>query len=517
MPTIPIYNAPNTPIEIPNRGVEALATGARRLGQLGNERANEIRGEYSDIAKGAETLGKGVASVGEQYQNLEGQQDVLGVSKVAAALQNNLAQQWQKVSTSGHPEDAQAFLSDYANPAIEELYSHAQTAKGRAYATSQMASLQMHWADRINEGQSQMMGSAASTNWQSTKLDLTNSVATDPAHTPLALDHLAQANEAAAQAAGSPAKADAIRAMLPAAQSDALVVSAHKQISDAVANGQDPNAVVADFTKKYGARLGGDRVEQLTAWAEREGVHAQNDAKIKAASDLRVAWTKSEDALPGVFDTTLKGLTSGTHVLPANLTSQINNNPDLTPDAKNAYNTSVAKIASGTAAKTSDTDTLDDIVSGKLIPEADKDHTTNTDILTAIGHGRMSPADGNFVMNATPQQLSHVNNALAYGRSFLAPTDPGSGKIDLVKLTQYNQYQKWVMENAVKGTLPETDKLQTIVPAFKGWTLTPTPPLVKPGEGAPPGTEVTWGTPPAPESGLGKVEDFFKGLFSGKK
>lgn len=130
MPQISQYDAPNIPLQVPERGAEALAQGARRLGTLGNEAATPLRHGLNELAGGVESIGK-------QLEFNQAQGDKLQAHKDLADFTAGSLKTINDIEANIDPNNIQASLNqvnesiDHARDAYMDKYqSHA----GRQYA-----------------------------------------------------------------------------------------------------------------------------------------------------------------------------------------------------------------------------------------------------------------------------------------------------------------------------------------------------------------------------------------------
>ena len=515
----PIFQAPGRALEIPTSGLSSLGEAGRMVGRLGNEAAQQERAAGHALDTGLNEVGKGVEAVGNQIQARDNLTDITQGAATFAQAQVALTQQWQ-AQLAQNPDDpnlAQKFIENNIQPTLDEVSDGFQTEAGRKFAAGHSDMLLQHWGNTLVTGQANAAGEAVKGSIEQTGNALSASVAADPAHLPVALSSLTALHNAAGDSAVlSPEARGALTGpALVAAQKDLINVAAKAAIDKAVENGQDPTAVASSYAKIYGDRLGGDGTEQLTKYGEVRQRTAQVDMAAQQKATQARAQDQSDQHATQYFPQVFGAIQNGTHQLPPNTLSNILHDPSLTDDTKTAFTGAYAKITNGTAADSTAPNTLDDAVAGLLQPKGSQGYLSPTNLIQGVAKGDLSPHDAQTLMNLNPAGLSQLDGALSFGRSYLAPTDPGSGKVDPVRFNQYAMFQRWAIDQVGKGGLPPSDKLPGIVDTFKGYTIVP-------GSGPDMAPVVSWGAnedfsegeAAAPKPSLGS---FFTGLFGGGK
>jgi hypothetical protein len=505
LPSIPIYEAPDKEVAIPDRGPEALGSAARRLGTLGVEKAQLINKGAQDIQQGFERLGSGVDDLGKFQTTHEATQEMLNGNEAIAATNNTLTQQWQKLTSDPadlkNPTLAQDFLENTVRPAVEQVQSNFQTTEGQRWAADRSGVMLQHWGSIASADQARLAGINAVASTNQTMDHLTNAVNTDPVHLPLAIDQIKSTNAAIVASGSLPTDQGAgITGPGQDKQISQLIQVAAKAQIDA-----NPNADMSGFYKTYGDRMGGEEVATFQRYQQQRQKMATVDAAGQQKQAAIKAQATSDQQAASYYPQIFGALNTGSHTLPADALGKIMHDPNLTPDTQTALVGAYAKITNGTAATSTNPDDLDDAVAGLLAPAGSKAKLTPTDIVNGVAKGQVSPHDANFLLSANPGQLNQLNDALTFGRSYLAPSDPGSGKVDPVKYNQYDQYQRWAINQASKGALPPMNQLPGVMPTFQAYTIQ---------KNAAGQDYVSYGVPKPPESGLTKI---FHSVFGGGK
>jgi hypothetical protein len=263
LPQVPIYEAPDREVAIPDRGVEALGSAARRLGTLGVEKAQLINKGAQDIQQGFERLGSGVDQLADFQKTHETTQEMVNGGETFAATNSALTQQWQKLTSDPNnlknPNLAQDFLENNVRPAVEDAQTSFQTPEGQRWAAAHGNDILTHWGSIASSDQARLAGINAVASTNQTLDHLTNAVNTDPAQLPLALTQLKSQN-AALVASGNLPTDQSARTVGPGQdeQVSQLIQVAGKSQIDA-----NPNADMSGFYKSYGDRLGGEKVATL--------------------------------------------------------------------------------------------------------------------------------------------------------------------------------------------------------------------------------------------------------------
>jgi hypothetical protein len=279
--------APAEKPNVPARGIEALATAGRRLGQLGNEKAAAIRQGGAAIEHGLNTVDTGLQDVAKVREQHDTTLDIVNSDAATAAAHNYLTQTFEqyKQDHAADPNMAENFQRDVVDPTIDNLNGAAQTDEGKRHVAEQTARMSMGWNDKLVSHQAEVTGANAKNAFESTMRSRGAAMLTDPADINNNVDVMR-------------ASADRVASLLPPGQQAAYKAHVDQQIQENVEaairntqiNPKDSNKPPPDIGPIIEAQkgnLGGPAIERLNKLHD-EAVNSFNSnqrANIKLANE----------------------------------------------------------------------------------------------------------------------------------------------------------------------------------------------------------------------------------------
>jgi len=320
MANIREYSAPQdlglTPSD---RGIDATAAAARRIGTFYNQTADLYGQEGNEVGSTIRDVGGVIIDVQKAAQKRETDQQISHGSAAGTAAAANLDAAWNLTVNGGKDADGNVippadpnnpsirakFMQEHVEPAIDKLKEGFTTEEGQQFAERFTESMREHFSVKTAADISALAGVAAKKNAVTTVNNLASTVRSDPSSVDFALKTLDHTTDAmAGSATMDPATFAKIKDGLAQDGGKAIVQSYFFGLAE-----KNPGKVQAELDRgKYGKYLDPSDVTQILNYARvnarlnqsaadsaRESQdHADKQAFTRAAIDLATTTLPSD-------------------------------------------------------------------------------------------------------------------------------------------------------------------------------------------------------------------------------
>jgi hypothetical protein len=293
LPNIRQLEAPQgTGLSPTETGVEAFAAVGRRVGAFGNQRAELLSQQGSELKS---TIGD-VGQVANDYMT---HRDISAGAATGAQLIANVNDQWNETAKNADPNDVtikQKFLEEQLSPTLDKFKEGFSTQQSQQWAEHFVDQYRQHMFEKTSSDMSTLAGIAVRKNVATTVNSLSSAVASDPSSLDFALKSVDHSIGATVASSPNMSATDAasVSAEVGLKAKESIVKSA---ISGMIT--KNPNINLDAIQKKYGDYINGAEMKMFAAAAVRQDksdkAQARQDILVqKQLADMQVHTTSNK-------------------------------------------------------------------------------------------------------------------------------------------------------------------------------------------------------------------------------